>query len=309
MDNNQSQQMQTAGAPLSQAGGLAFSLAAVLFIVVGFILGIIMLISGIEEKSDPYIYLNYLAAPVAMTVASAITLRYKKIPFKSVFPVKCRPKYYLIALMLIFGLLFSVGYVDRPVIEFFKLLGYQERGADAYFPTLNGGWVVLALLVIAVMPALFEEFFFRGVILNTCEDSLGTVRTVFVVGFCFALFHASPEQTVYQFIAGCAFAFVAVRSGSILPSVLMHFINNALIVIFAACNLFDDGGNLVMPAPVSIAVTVLSALCFVGAVIWLIFDKKPVKKSQSGGVKYFFIYAAVGIFVLGLTWILSFFIH
>ena len=89
----------------------------------------------------------------------------------------------------------------------------------------------------------------------------------------------------------------------------MHFINNALIVIFAACNLFDDGGNLVMPAPVSIAVTVLSALCFVGAVIWLIFDKKPVKKSQSGGVKYFFIYAAVGIFVLGLTWILSFFIH
>lgn len=309
MDNNQSQQMQTAGAPLSQAGGLAFSLSAVLFIVVGFILGIIMLISGIEEKSDPYIYLNYLAAPVAMTVASAITLRYKKIPFKSVFPVKCRPKYYLIALMLIFGLLFSVGYVDRPVIEFFKLLGYQERGADAYFPTLNGGWVVLALLVIAVMPALFEEFFFRGVILNTCEDSLGTVRTVFVVGFCFALFHASPEQTVYQFIAGCAFAFVAVRSGSILPSVLMHFINNALIVIFAACNLFDEGGNLVMPAPVSIAVTVLSALCFVGAVIWLIFDKKPVKKSQSGGVKYFFIYAVVGIFVLGLTWILSFFIH
>lgn len=314
MENNQTSkddysEIQTAGTPLSSAGGLAFSLGALLFIAVGFVIGIFILIFNIEKNSDPYVYLNYFAAPIAMSVASVIVLKRKKIPFKNVVPVKCHPKYYLIALLLIFGLLFSVGYVDKPVIEFFKLLGYKERGAESYFPTLTGGWIVLALLVMAVMPAVFEEFFFRGVILNTCINSLGTVCTVLVVGFCFALFHASPEQTVYQFIAGCAFAFIAVRSGSIIPSVVMHFINNGLIVVFSACNLFDEGGNLVMPQPAFIAVTVLSALCFAGALLWLIFDKKPLVKSQKGGVKFFFLFASVGIFVLGLSWILSFFIN
>ncbi|MDE6504781.1 MAG: CPBP family intramembrane metalloprotease [Clostridia bacterium] len=293
--------------PLSHAGGFAFSAAAVLFVVVASVFTIITIVAGIEENTDAYTYINYLAAPVAITAAVFITMKYKKIGFKSMFPLKCKPKYFLIAVLLIFGLLFFVGLIDAPVLEFFKLLGYKERGADSYFPNVSGGWIVLALLVMAVMPAVFEEALFRGVILNTCENSLGTIRTVCVVGFCFSLFHSSPEQTVYQFIAGCAFAYIAIHSGSILPSVFMHFLNNALIVILRACNLFDEAGSLIMSQTAFIIVTVCAALSFVGAIVWLVLDKKPLKKCQKGAVKAFFLYASVGIGILGLMWIMSFF--
>lgn len=295
--------------PLSHVGGFTFSAATLIFLVVGFIIALISMLAGIEENTDLSTYLNYLASPIAITITVLFTLKYKKIEPKSVFRFKCHPKYFLIGILLIFGLLFFVGLIDVPVLEFFKLLGYQERGADSYFPNVSGGWVVLVLLVMAVMPAIFEEVLFRGVILNTCESSMGTVRAVLVSGFCFSLFHGSPEQTVYQFIAGCAFAFIAVRSGSILPSVFIHFLNNALIVIFRACNLFDEAGSLIMSDTAFIIVTVFAALSFVGAVIWLVLDKKPLQRCQKQSVKAFFLYASVGIAFLAFMWIMSFFIH
>lgn len=293
----------------SHIGGFALSLAAVLYVFVGFVLGIVILAAGIEEGSDAYLYLNYLAAPVAMTVAMSVTLKYKKFPVKRAFPVKCHPKYYLIALLLIFGLIFSVSWVDTGVTEFLKLLGYVPKGRDAYLPNLSGGLVVPALLVIALMPAIFEEGLFRGVILNSCKDGVGTVRTVFIVGFAFSLFHASAEQTVYQFLAGCVFAFVAIRSGSILPSVIMHFINNALIVIFAACGLLDASGNLIVSSGGEIALIVMSAVSFIGGMVWLVLDKKSVIKCRKGAVKSFFIFASVGIAIMAVMWILSFFVR
>ncbi len=299
----------TVNQPLSRVGGLAFSSAAVLMMAFGFVISIIMLTLNIGEGTDLYVYLTYLASPLAITATAIFVLKYKKLPFKSMYPIKCHPKYYVIGLMLIFGLLFFAGFADYPFMELMKLMGYTPRESSSYFPTLTGGWIVLALLVIAVMPAFFEELLFRGIILNTCEKSIGTVRTIFVVGFCFALFHGSPEQTVYQFISGCAFAFIAIRAGSILPSVIMHFINNALIVIVGACGLIDDAGELIMSNTAFIIVTVLAGLCFVGAVIWLIFDKKPVVKCEKGAVKQFFLFASVGIALLALNWILSFFIN
>ena len=97
------------------------------------------------------------------------------------------------------------------------------------------------------------------------------------------------------------------RSGSILPSVFMHFVNNALIVILNACNLFDEAGSLIMSDTAFIIVTTFSAISFVGAAVWLVLDKTPLKKCEKGGVKVFFLYASVAIGALGLVWLLALF--
>ena len=293
----------------SHIGGFALSLAAILYVFVGLLVSVIITVAGIEQNTDAYLYLNYLAAPVAMTAAMAITFKFKKFPVQRAYPVKCHPKYFLIALLLIFGLIFSVSWIDTGVTEFLKLLGYKPKEMDSYLPNLSGGLVIPALLVIAVMPAIFEEGLFRGVILNSCEDGVGTIRTVFIVGFAFSLFHASAEQTVYQFLAGCTFAFIAIRAGSILPSVMMHFINNAIIIIFAACGLLDEAGNLILSSGEQIVLIVTSAVSFVGGMVWLVLDKKPLIKCTKGSVAAFFAYGSVGIAIMGIMWILSFFIR
>ena len=263
----------------SKTGGLTYSAAVVFYFALSLIASLIITAAKLENGSDAYLYINYLVSPIAIGICIATILSYKKLSFKSIFPVKCHPKYYLIGLLLIYGLLFSLSWVNEVSVKFFGLFGYEPREAGSYLPNLSGGYSVLAILVIAVLPAFCEEL----------------------------LFHGSPEQTVYQFIAGCAFAFLAVRSRSILPSVMMHFINNALIIIFAACNLYGEDGNLIISSGGNIALTVTSALALVGAVIWLILDKTPLKKCEKGGVKLFFIFASVGIAALGLLWLLSLF--
>ena len=291
----------------SVTGGLTYSVAVIIFIAVSLIISLIISFAHLEEGGNAYVYLSYIASPIAIGACIASVLAYRKINFRCIFPVKCSPKYYVIGLLLIYGLLFSLSWLNDVSVKFFRLFGYVPRESESYFPDVKGGMIVPALLVIAVLPAFIEELLFRGAVLNSCENSMGSIRAIFIAGFCFSLFHGSPEQTVYQFVAGCAFAFIAVRSRSILPSVMMHFINNALIVILYACNCYDETGALIITDGGNIALTVTSAIAFVSAVLWLVFDKTPLKKCEKGGVKSFFVYASVGIAVLGLMWLLSLF--
>ena len=308
----------------SKTGGISYTVLVIIYLLITVVASIVTAIvaNGIMnkygyaelsealdhvQKSDAFIYVNYLLAPIIIAICVLFITKRNKIEFNQIFPVKCKPKYYLIGVLLIFGLLFSLSNLNGLSVEFFKLFGYKPRESSSYFPNLSGGMVVPAFIVIAIMPAVFEELMFRGLLLNCCQNGMGSIRAILVTGFCFSLFHASPEQTVYQFIAGCAFAFIAVRSGSILPSMVMHFINNALIVIFAACNLFDEAGALAISNTAFIILTVFSAISFVGAVVWLVLDKTTLKKCEKGGVKVFFLYASVAIGALGLIWLLSLF--
>lgn len=290
------------------AGGFAYSASAVAMVVVSLIINLIISAAKIAEWSAAYIYLMYLGSPVALAVGVGLTLKVRKIPFKSVFPVKCHFKYYIIALLLIFGLFFSLSQINELVLSLFgKEASESTLKISEHLLNLHGAEIVLALLVIAVLPALFEETLFRGVILNSCEQGAGSLRTVFIVGFCFSLFHTSLDQTVYQFLAGCLFAFVAIRSRSILPGILMHFINNALVIILALCGFYGENGEAAISSGANIALIAAGACALVGGLVWLIFDKTPSVKVQKGGVKTFFIYAATGIGILTVLWIVSLF--
>lgn len=322
------EELQTVSTPLnSKTGGFAYSATAIIYILASLLFSLtlsaiaasIQKSMGFEDLTETlnylsgskaYIYLSFLISPVVFALGVLTTLKMRKVKFKQVFPVKCHPKYYLIGLMLVFGLIMSLNQVNDL---FLKLINKEQGAAyihlNGFISNISGWDIPLAFVVLAALPAFFEELTFRGVILNSCEQSMGSIRTIFVVGFCFALFHGAPEQTVYQFIAGCFFAFVAVRSGSILPGIMMHFINNGIVVLFGACRLYDENGALAISNTANIILIVLGACCLVGGLVWLILDKKqkPIIKCQSGGVKSFFLYASVGIVILGIVWICSLF--
>ena len=166
----------------------------------------------------------------------------------------------------------------------------------------------MALLVMAFIPALFEESLFRGVILGNIRGEAGELNSVFLTGMCFALFHASAVQTLYQFICGCVFALLALRARSLVPCMLAHFLNNAAIIILEACGL-NTSGTLFDWAPLwaAVLITVLSALAFIAGMVILIREKRPLAAGVKGGVKYFFLAAGVGILVLAVLWIAGLF--
>lgn len=93
---------------------------------------------------------------------------------------------------------------------------------------LFGGvpWPVLMLLV-AVVPAVCEETLFRGLIQGGLRGGLGGL-----VGssLLFGLAHGSVYRLLPTFLLGMAMGTLRQRSGSLLPSMVFHALNNGLLV-------------------------------------------------------------------------------
>lgn len=86
---------------------------------------------------------------------------------------------------------------------------------------------LLALVIHALVPALAEELLFRYIPTELLKGAKsGTVILITSLTFSFA--HANLFSIPYAFIAGFAFAAINLATGSILPSLILHFLNNAL---------------------------------------------------------------------------------
>lgn len=87
-------------------------------------------------------------------------------------------------------------------------------------------WVVW--LVIGITPAICEELFFRGLVFSGLRR-LGVWPAVLGSALLFALAHASIYRLLPVFILGLVLGVLRWRSGSVVPGMVMHAINNGLI--------------------------------------------------------------------------------
>lgn len=282
-----------------QTGGGTFSAATLALLITGLVWGILLLllssrgiISEEYSKEDWYLYSSFLLSPLALGAVLCTVFSRVQQPFRTLFP-KTEAKYYFIALLLAFGLL-SLSRVNDIFLQFLQKIGFPVNGEIAV-PSMEGGKYFLVLLAVGVLPAAMEETLFRGVVLSSLKG-FGTVFAVLTSGALFALFHQNPAQTVYQFICGCVFALLALRSGSVFPGILVHFLNNAVVLY---C--YREGIS-----SLPLVVPILSALAFVAALVLLFLEKKGANEVGSEGKegkKKFFLYAALGICVCAFFWI------
>lgn len=90
---------------------------------------------------------------------------------------------------------------------------------------------MLAVLIIAVMPAICEETLHRGFILSSLKPIKSVAAIVLLNGLIFGIFHLDPYRFIPTMMLGCAFAYIALKTDSIVLTMLFHFINNLLSVI------------------------------------------------------------------------------
>lgn len=290
--------------------GISFSAGAALIILVTALFSLVVSAStkfsvdpltGDTVYPDWYLYFSFLLPQLCLAGAALIYFLRTKEPVR-VLTKGCKWYYFLIALGLQLGLMFPLSELNDLFIRGLEAIGYHGSGVSV--PSL-GGWNLLpAILVIAVLPAIFEETMFRGILSrNMLASGWGLVQTVFIAGAFFSVYHGNPEQTLYQFASGVCLTFVAVKSGSIFPTVIAHFLNNALILVFQATG-FNTAWS--MPLGVYIAVLVISSLCFLGALAFLVFfDRKGNQKGRVVNGKRFFFCAAAGIGICAIEWVVQ----
>ena len=91
---------------------------------------------------------------------------------------------------------------------------------------------ILAVFIIAFLPALFEELLFRGVLQNLfVRWWKKPLLAIVVTSFIFSLIHASYYLFISRFILGLALGVLFYQSKNIWVNTFAHFINNLLAVI------------------------------------------------------------------------------
>lgn len=95
----------------------------------------------------------------------------------------------------------------------------------------NGFEVAFSFLLIACLPALAEEFMFRGVIQKELIRGIGVIGGIIVTALLFALTHFQPVHFIGLFFFGLILGLLRFWSGNLWYSVLGHFINNASVFI------------------------------------------------------------------------------
>ena len=93
--------------------------------------------------------------------------------------------------------------------------------------------VPLQLICIAVIPAVLEEFMFRGVFAGYYREK-GILTAALLSGLVFGLFHLNFNQFGYAFALGVAFALLLEGTGSIFYGMFAHFLINGFSVIITA---------------------------------------------------------------------------
>ena len=89
------------------------------------------------------------------------------------------------------------------------------------------------LIAIAIIPAITEEFIFRGVILGE-YNAMGTKHStaVFLSAAMFAMLHFNLYQFPVYFFGGIVLGYVTVITNSVFCAMMVHLLNNVVSLLF-----------------------------------------------------------------------------
>ncbi|MCC8123628.1 MAG: CPBP family intramembrane metalloprotease [Oscillospiraceae bacterium] len=123
------------------------------------------------------------------------------------------------AFILVLGTMYLANLITVGIIA---LIGYL-RGAPIENPVegITEYPAALRLILACVIAPLVEETMFRKHILRRLRP-YGDAFAMLISALAFALFHGNPSQLLYTFVVGLVFGYIALRTGGIHITILLH---------------------------------------------------------------------------------------
>lgn len=119
-----------------------------------------------------------------------------------------------------------------------RVLPLPEDMQKFFASFLGSGKTVWGLTVLlfaaALSPAVCEELLFRGALLTGLRQRLNPWACMLAVGLLFGLFHLSVYRVLPTGLIGVLLTYIALRSGSIVPGMVAHFVFNTLGILAAS---------------------------------------------------------------------------
>ena len=252
------------------------------------------------KGSAPYLALCSLLSSLSILVVVLYFIFGRGIRAVEVTNVKkFNPVYIIPAIMLSVGMFMGLGFINDALSVALKNAGLNV--STLILPLNDIGNVILFIIVLAVFPAVVEEMFFRGLILNSLKGCK-IIFAVIIASFSFALYHCSMTQLVYQLIYGAGLVVLCLMSKSAIPCIIAHFINNFAVILLEYLKI---GVNLYSPLVIAIGVALL--LGFV-AFACFSFKKQPIESGKDKGGEFLLPFGVFPILICLIVLISNLFV-
>ena len=168
---------------------------------------------------------------------------------------------------------YSIVYIVNFLTNLLMMLIAVIKGSEVTNPLVNmleGSNWIWSLIFAGILSPIIEEMMFRGVMLNKLRR-YGDKVAIITTAILFGLFHANFSQFFYAVALGMIFAYVALKTGTIKYSIILHIVVNIMggVILPAA---IGDGSNIVVAGCVGLA---LLAIVIIGLVL-LIKNRKNI---------------------------------
>lgn len=86
---------------------------------------------------------------------------------------------------------------------------------------------IASFFALIIVAPVAEEYYFRGWMLRGFLANYTTRKAVIVSATLFAIFHLNPWQAISAFPLGIVYAWLVIKTGSLIPSIVSHMVVNS----------------------------------------------------------------------------------
>jgi CAAX protease family protein len=173
--------------------------------------------------------------------------------------------------------------LPEGVANNFKAMEHKSDNLYQVFLKLNQGpYFVSNILMMAVLPALGEELIFRGIFMRIFVSWTKNIHIgIILSAVLFAVLHFQPYKILPMFLIAVLLGYLYYLTGSLWVPILVHFINNAIVVL--ADLLIKKGYNHELLNPEYVYpfnITIISTIVLALLIFVLIKKTKPAPFEQ-----------------------------
>ncbi|MCF2550998.1 CPBP family intramembrane glutamic endopeptidase [Bacteroides caecigallinarum] len=196
----------------------------------GVLVGVYMLKNGVMEMPDVSgsEYMSVIMwAQFLSTLSIGLHVILGKYVSVDVFKLKIPNKWSILIASAVFIVVMGLW-----TNYFSELAGLPDNMKDVFEQMMNNP---LGIISIVVMAPLVEELLFRGAIQGYLMRKWNMPYLGIVISsLIFGVVHGNPAQIPFAFVVGMALGWMYYLTGSLIPGILMHFINNGSSVLLYA---------------------------------------------------------------------------
>ncbi len=191
---------------------------------------LLMMLSSYTQTADLRVQLAFNLLGLFFGACCLMMWKYRLNPVEALALRRPKPAIWLAVLLGVPGGLLATSGLFRLTSS---LLPVPEKMMEGFERSLlpEGVPVGQLLFFMTVLPGIFEELTFRGLLLHGLRRRFHPATTALVVGIMFGLFHIALFRLVPTAVLGVMFAAMTMLTGSIFPAMLWHALSNGLGIL------------------------------------------------------------------------------